>query len=311
MWFKNLQLYRLTTPFTLSPEQLHDQLEPHAFHPCGSQVPDTLGWVSPLGRTGTLLTHASGGCILICAKREERILPSTVVREEVEERALEIEDREGRKVRRKERLDLKDNVIQELMPRAFTRSSLHYAYLDTRDGWLVVDAGSPKRAEDLVSLLREALGTLPARPPEVVIAPSSVMTRWLEGEAIPNGFQLEDECELRDPESEGGVVRCKRQDLTAEEVLAHLKAGKRATRLSMSWEERIGCVIGEDLSVKRLRFLDLVQEAAAETEAEDEATRLDADFTIMTLELRRFIPALLELFGGENSEAYAPAALSA
>jgi len=308
MWFKNLQLYRLTTPFALSPEQLSEKLAGQAFRPCGSQEPATLGWVPPLGRQGSDLVHAANGCILLCARREERLLPSTVVREAVEERALEIEEREGRKVRRKERLDIKDNVMQELMPRAFVRSSLHYAYLDAPSGWLVVNAGSAKRAEELVSLLRESVGTLPARLPATVDAPNAVMTHWLAGESAPAGFELEDECELRDPDSDGGVVRCKRQDLTAEEIQAHLRAGKRAVRLAVSWEDRLSCVVAEELAVKRLRFLDLVQETAAEVEAEDEAARMDADFSIMTLELRRFIPALLALFGGEDAEAYTPGA---
>ncbi|MCF6239575.1 MAG: recombination-associated protein RdgC [Candidatus Marinimicrobia bacterium] len=300
MWFKNLRLYLLTKPFTLSAEALHDQLATKEFHPCGNISPFSYGWVSPLGKHGELLTHAANGYIMLCAQREEKVLPASVVREYVTEKVTAIEEEQARTVRRKERDQIKDEVLLDLLPRAFSRSTRTFAYLAPKDGWLVVDAASASQAEDLVSLLRESLGGLSAVLPSVNNSPAQALTQWLSNQAAPTGFVIEDQCELRDPKQEGGVVRCTRQDLAAEEVMSHLTAGKQVAKLALEWNERLSCILADDLTIQRLRFLDVIQEAAQEVEADDEAGLFDADFALMTLELARFIPALLEVFGGES-----------
>ena len=53
--------------------------------------------------------------------------------------------------------------------------------------------------------------------------------------------------------------------------------------------------------VKRLAFLDLLKEEA-EKSAEHADEQFDADFALMTGELSRFLPALLNALGGEVTE---------
>ena len=125
------------------------------------------------------------------------------------------------------------------------------------------------------------------------------MTRWLERGAAA-GFALGDECELKEPVDNGGIMRGKRIDLSGAEVKSHLDAGMQVAKLAVEWQERIGCILGDDLGIRRLRFLDLVMQEAADTEADDALARFDADFALMGMELARFIPAVIEAFGGED-----------
>jgi recombination associated protein RdgC len=298
MWFKNLQIYRLTEPFTLTPEGLHEALQQRPARECGKLESETLGWAPPLGRQGQLLTHAGGGCIMICAGRNEKLMPAAVVREQLAQKVEAIEEREQRKVGRKEQLDLRDQLMVDLLPQAFTKSTQTYAYIDTKGGWLLVDAASSKRAEALTSLLRETLGTLPLVPLDTNQSPTTIMTGWLQGRLPAREFRILDQCELREPVEEGGIVRCRRQSLSGSEIQAHLDAGKQAVQLALEWDERIAFVLGEDLALKRLKFLDIIQEEAADTEAEDAAARFDVDFTLMSLELGRLVPKLVDAFGG-------------
>lgn len=304
MWFKNLRLYRLTAPFDLSAEELHERLTPQAFRPCGTLAFSSYGWVPPLGRNGSMLSHTANGCHMICARKEEKILPTSMINELVSEKAADIEDQQMRKIRRKERENIRDEIIHQLLPQAFTRSNLTYAYIAPHDHWLVIDSSSLPKAESLLDLLRHSLGTLAVVPPAVQVSPEAMLTRWLGGKDVPPEIVLKDECELRDPVEEGSSIRCKRQDLAADEIQAHLEAGKRAVKLAIAWRERLLAVIGDDLSVKRLRFEDIVQEEAGAAEDGDEAARFDADFALMTLELKEFIGHLMGFFGGEDDRAY-------
>ena len=299
MWFKNIRAYRLTSPFTLNPEQLAEQLAQRAFTPCAKSQALALGWVPPLGGEDGELVHAAAGRMLVKLKREEKLLPSTVVRELLDEKVAEIETGQARKVYRKERLNLKDEIIQDCLPRAFTRSTSVYAYVDTRANWVFVDAASATRAEELLNLLRECIGTFPVLLPQVNSAPVAVMTGWLLHRNLPQDFELGQECELREPGEEGGVVRCRGVDLLSEEVETHLHAGKQVARLSLGWDERLQLVLAEDLCLRRLKFADELMKENEDIAEGDEAARMDADFALMADAIGTLQERILTLFGGE------------
>ncbi|AMK77206.1 MULTISPECIES: recombination-associated protein RdgC [Methylomonas] len=301
MWFKNLAVYRFTEPFTLDASALEQKLQQQPFRSCGSHDEFSFGWTAPLGRASDALVHANNGFLMLCGKKEEKVVPASVINEMLQERINEIEEREARKLPAKERSRIKDELIFELLPRAFSFSRKTYAYIDSQGGWLVVDAASAKKAEDMLSQLRKCLGSLPIVPLTATAKPASVMTQWLIDNTSPKDILIEDECELRSPEEEGSIIRCKRHDLALPEIKNHLDSGKQVIKLAMSWAERISFVLDESLAVKRLKFLDLIQEQAADIEAFDEVEQFDADFSIMTAELAQFLPRLLELFTAEGN----------
>jgi recombination associated protein RdgC len=303
MWFKNLALLRFTEPFALSATELEERLEQRRFRHCGSLDPASAGWCAPLGKDTFPLVHATNGFLMICLQKEEKILPASVVNEIVTERAAEIEEQRGAPVRRKEKDSIRDEVLQDLLPRAFSFSRRIYAYIDPKSGWLVVDSTSAKKTDELTGLLRQCLGSLPVVPFATRERPSAIMTQWLAENAPPPDVTLESECELRSPEEDGGIVRCRRHDLSAPEIQNHLEAGKEVIKLAVTWNDRLSLVLDEALAVKRLRFLDLVQEDAAEVDTDDPVERFDADFAVMSLELAAFLPRLADMFGGENLQA--------
>lgn len=303
MWFRNLTLYRFTQPFDLDPEALEEKLSAKPFRPLGNMEPAFTGWTEPLGKEGGQLVHTVGNCMLLCARKEEKIIPAAAVRELVELRAEEIEEREGRPVRAKERRELKETVLLEMIPQAFSKSSRQYAYIDRKQGWLVVDTATASRAEAFIDLLRECLDTFPVVPLHVEEAPDAILTEWLKQSAVPAAIQIEDECELRDLTEDGAIVRVRREDLFADEIRAHLDAGKRVTQLALSWNERVSFVLDEKFQLRRLRFQDAVLDEAGESTAETVAERFDADFALMSGEFSRFLPQLIELFGGQDKGA--------
>ncbi len=243
---------------------------------------------------------------MVCVQKEEKIVPASVVNEILSERVAEVEDRQGRPMRRKERDALRDEVMQDLLPRAFSHSRRTYAYIDPKGGWLVADSASAKKTEEIASLLRQCLGSLPVVPPATRERPSAIMTHWVMDADLPSDITLESECELRSPEEDGGIVRCRRHDLSAPEIQNHIEAGKEVIKLAITWNDRLSFVLDEAFGIKKLRFLDLVQEEAADIETSDPVERFDADFAIMSLELATFLPRFIELFGGENLQTKQP-----
>ena len=304
MWFRNARVFRFTKPFDITAEDLEEKLQADAFKPCGPQETMRQGWVPPLGKHGELLVHSANGYHLIALRKEEKILPGPVVKEAVEERAEAIELEQSRKVRRKEKDEIKEQVMLEMLPQAFSRNRRCYAYLAPKDGVLVVDAGSAKQAEDLASTLRKTLGSLPVRPPVVEQAPAFTFTGWLnETIDLPATIELGNECELKDPSEDGGVVRCKGLDLKADEIRNHLETGMQVTKLAVTWDNNVHLVLDEELGIRRLKFGETLQEQLDDVDVDDAVAKFDVAFTIMTLELSRMIPGLLEALGGEDRSA--------
>ncbi|SDJ54543.1 recombination-associated protein RdgC [Microbulbifer yueqingensis] len=302
MWFKNLRVYRLTKEFDLTAEKLNELLEPGLFVPCGSQDAARYGWVPPLGRHGSELVHSTNGYLMVCAKKQEKVLPAGVINEKVEEMAQAISQKEGRQVGRKERQNLKDEVLMEMRPKAFARSRLQYAYIAPRDGWVVVDAASASAAEELLENLREAISSLAVVPLAAKNLPQQAMTHWLHAPETPAHFEFGHECELRDPKDSGSVIRCKNQDLCAEEIHNHLVAGMQVHKLGLTWRGGVEFIVDDQLSLKRVKFSDELIEKADSADADNAAQRFDADFSVMTLEISALLTDLLAAFGGANTE---------
>jgi recombination associated protein RdgC len=300
MWFKNLRIYRLTKDIDLSPETLEAALAEQNFNPCANMDFSKYGWVPPLGKNSELYTHSCSGYVMICARKQEKILPPAAINEVVEEKVLDFEQEQTRSIYRKEKRTIKEDVIHSLLPRALTRSYLVYAYFDPGNKLLIIDSGSANKAEEFMDHLRATLGSLPVVPLKCHGDAASIMTHWLQ-ETTPDTFELDNECELQNPRESKNIIRCKNQELESTEILNHLKAGKRVTQLAMCWRDAIRFILSDDFSIKRLRFEEIIQEQA-EGEADDRATQFDQDFAVMVLQLHEFIKELLEEFGGIEKE---------
>ena len=296
MWFKNLRVYRFTQDIDLKQETLEEALAEQAFKPCTNLDFSRTGWVSPLGRDSAMLTHSAGGYTMFCARKQEKILPPAAVNELVEEKVAAFEAEQARTIYRKEKRTLKEDVVHTLLPRALTRSALTYAYIDTKQKLLVIDTASSSKAEELLDHLRATLGSLPVVPLSCHGDAANIMTHWLK-DGLPDHLELDDECELQNPRESKNIVRCKNQELESAEIASHLKAGKRVIQLGLIWRGAIRFILNEDLSIKRMRFEEIVQEQA-ETEAVDRVTQFDQDFAVMSLQLHQLIKELLQEFGG-------------
>jgi recombination associated protein RdgC len=298
MFFRNLTLFRFSPAVAEDLKRLDEALAEHRLRPCGPLEMSTRGFVPPVGRgEEAALTHAVNACTLVTVGGEDKLLPAAVVNDELQRKVQKIAEEEGRKVGGRERKRIKEDLLNELLPRAFVRNSRTSAYVDRKHGWLVLDTASRKSAENALTQIREALGSFPAVPLAPEEGPRVLMTDWLANGNLPAGLALGDECELRDPATAtGAIAKCRRQDLDADEVKEHLRNGKQVFQLGLVFDERISFVLGEDLVLRKLKFLDVVLDELGDSH-QDAAAEMDASFALLTLELERLLAKLEEWFG--------------
>ena len=299
LWFKNLMVYRLSREVTLSADEMEKQLSAFTFTPCGSQDMAKTGWVSPMGSHSEDLTHSANGQILICARKEEKILPTPVVKQALEAKISKLEAEQHRKLKKTEKDSLKDEVLHTLLPRAFSRFSQTFLWIDTVNGLIMIDCASAKKAEDTLALLRKSLGSLPVVPLTLEKPIELTLTEWVRAGELPAGFTLMEEAELKALLEDGGVIRCKKQELVTDEIAVHIEAGKMVTKLALDWQERVQLLLADDGSLKRLKFADALRDQNDDIDRDDPAARFDADFILMTSELAALIANVIEALGGE------------
>lgn len=307
MWFKSLHLYRLHAASAVAVEQLAEQMACYTTKPLGNADARRIGWAAPAGRLGGgQLVHELQGHRLLSALRQERLLPASVVKEEVDEQVADIEAREGRKVTRKEKTALKEQVTEALLPRAFVRQQKIDMWWDTERNLIGINAASRSRAEDVLDLLRETLGSLKATPLSSQTLPIRAMTTWLGDPASrPTDLHLLDGVELK-AKGDDGVVRARQVDLDSDEMQQLLESGRQASKLALGIEGQLTFMLHDDLALKSLRFGDaLIEEADHADDGDDALARLETDFVLMAGSMRDSVARLIEWLGGENQQEVA------
>jgi recombination associated protein RdgC len=292
MWFRNLQILRFDPAATLEGDAFSQQLRTEGFQPCTSLARESRGWIPPRG--DDRLVCAMHGQWLVALGVEQKLLPASVVRQTVEARAAELERRMGVKPGRKRLRELKDEVTDELLPRAFSRYRTTFAWIDPEHGWLVIDAASPKKSGEFLEVLRKSLDEFPFAPLETKRAPAAAMTEWLTAGDAPPGFSIDRDCELQSPLEERATVRYANHVLTeTAEIRNHIAAGKAPTKLALTWRDRVSFVLTDKLEVKRVKLVD-VATTENDGEADNAEERFEADFVLMTGLLDRFLSELAE-----------------
>ncbi|HEU0153131.1 MAG TPA: recombination-associated protein RdgC [Arenimonas sp.] len=292
MFFRNLTFFRFPTTVAKSLVELDARLEECRLKPVGPSELMSRGFIPPFGRDAEAMSHRVGDAIWITLGGEDRLLPGAVVNDELGKRIAAMEEKEGRKLGGRARKRLKEDLVMELLPRAFVRPVQTNATLDLQHGFIAVDASSKKAAESVVSELRHALGSFPALPLNAEVSARAVLTGWIAGEPLPAGLVLGDECELKDPIDGGAVVKCQRQELLCDEIKKHLESGKQVSKLALVLDDHVSFVLGDDLVVRKLKFLDGVVDQLEGTERDGLHAELDARYALMAGELKRLFAVL-------------------
>lgn len=303
MWFKAASLFQIENKFEHTPESLHEKLLEKPFTPCSRRQLESFGWVPPMGEDFELLVHASSGFMLIKARREERILPGSVITEHMQERIRVLEQKVDRKIRGREKLEIRDNVVMELTSQAFTRSTYDQILIMPAQGLLIVDSASAKKVDQCTSFLRETLGSLYITPVQTATDPSKLFTRWFKGtRKPPSDLKLGDECVLQDEDNIAGIVRCNKQDLASDEIRALSTQGKQVIKIAIESAETVSFVLDNEFVFSKIKFLDTAETDDSDLADLDPASVFDANMTLMALQFSTLFPKIIEAFGGMATE---------
>lgn len=321
MWFKQIQLFQLKDKIAYNAAELATKLKRFRFRPCPPNLPRSLGWASPTVQATDMITlptdnlsdelihhgpivHAGNHCLMICLQMEEKILPASVIRHKARERIREIEMTEQRKLFGKEKQAIKEDIYQMLMPQAFGKISRVYAYIDTKNHWLIVNTVSTKKTEVFLSFFKNTFKDVELDPiPHKKI--STLMADWLQHNRVPTGLTIENTAVFQDPNNTKRIIRCQQQDLFAPSIQGVLKEGCEVHRMQFTWNDQITFTLKDDFSLRSLKYQDavieLANESAEEHSAESKEEQFEADFMIMTESVGKLLHDLIDVLGTKKT----------
>ena len=288
MWFKQAQFFNLEMKSSFTKEKLEGWLEQLPFTSCPPKLPFSQGWVSPTEEEDDPLVHSVSDFLLICLQTEAKLVPTKIIRQKLIEQIKKVEATEDRKVSNKEKYALKQEIYSSLLSQAFSVIYRDYAFIDTKNGWLILNTNSPKYTENFTNFFKRSVNSKLVHPE--LKKPSPILTGWLLNNNHPKSIHIEDSCVLQDPKRPERTIRIQRQDLSANFIQALLKNNLEIAQMKMTWDDKVTFVLKNDFALQSLQYSDSI----IEKDSEDKSFK--ADFLIMSGVVTQIFQELLKVF---------------
>lgn len=158
----------------------------------------------PVVLDGDLAQSVPGGWALRF-RMDTKVVPASKVASELKIRVAAINEATGRKPGKKEKQELKSEIIHDLLPRAFSRPSAATVVFSEKTGRLYVNNGSQKICDRLMTVLVDSMASLKTSTLHVSEPKSGLTTRlaaWLQedDEEAFGGLAPRDEVVLKGTE---------------------------------------------------------------------------------------------------------------
>lgn len=296
--FKGALIYRIDRWDRPALADLETRLGAARFVECGATQPESSGWVEPRNEKHAAMIESVGGQLILKLCTETKAVPGSVIKTQLDERLDVIAQQTGHRPKGKAAKEIKDEIVLDLLPRAFAKRTSTLIWIDPTQNRVLIGTGSTKKADGVATRLIELLGGgLALSLINTELSPATAMAHWLSSKEPPQGFSIDRECELKQPDAEKSTVRYARHTLDIDEVGEHIRQGKRPTQLALTWAGRVSFVLTETLALKKIQLLDVVLESARQTSQPDD-NGFDADVALTTGELRPLITDLIDALGG-------------
>jgi recombination associated protein RdgC len=300
--FKNALVYSIDQWEPPTQAEIERRLDSARFTACRPTEPESAGWVEPRGEKHSALLESIGGQLILKLCTETRPVPGGVVKDQLNARLEKIEAETGRRPKGKASREIKEEIVHELLPRAFPKRSTTLVWIDLARRRVLIGAASSKKVDAVATRLVQLFGGLRLAPLQTALSPATAMAAWLSDKQAPAGFSVDRECELKQPDSEKSLVRYARHPLEIDEVGEHIKQGKLPVQLAMTWNGRVSFALTDVLALKKIKLLDVVLEDKGSPAGGTDGG-FDADVAITTGELQQLLGDLVDALGGPLAKA--------
>ena len=294
MFFKTATLFQLKEAVDF--DKLEAALPNFPLKEVGSQEAFSFGSM-PLIRNSETWSLRSNDCLLMRFGKEEKSLPSAVVREALEVKVAQIELLEGRKVGRKEKADMKEELIFTMRPTAYAKRSDVWMHIDSKAGFIAIYSTSANMIEQAFKHLQTMLGSFPMMPLQAQVSPSATMAHWLLINDLPASLETGATCDIQEPQTmDKAKIAFTNLEPLSDDVTRHLQQGMNVKSLALRWTDKLSFVLHDDLTIRKIKWDDAIKEAAFNDSQGGGLSDMDANFALASLTTHEFFTSLCAWF---------------
>jgi recombination associated protein RdgC len=291
--FKALYVNKFDNDFTI--DNITTAIATRAYKPCTAMQAQSSGFSAVLGDD---LTRTVGELIAFAFTKEVKSIPASALRVMLKERITADEQLLGVKLSKKRKAELSADLQVELLPRALPKLTYVQGYIDLTNKLIALDTTSNTLAEDIISTLRKATGSLLSYPlistnaNDELINLQAVLTRWLsDDKALPDCFTYGENVKLESQVGESVVI--KNYAIAAPEVRSYLDLGLLVTELGLVYNDSIAFGISVNQNLSKLLSL-LVTEPDPDADELSAEEQFDSDLILIAAQHRELFSALTD-----------------
>ncbi len=292
MLFKQVQLFSFNKSFPRQLSSLLPKLQPLLFKTCPPSFASSFGWIPPTKEKDASLIYQLDHYVLLNIQFEEKVLPSGVIRKELDHKITELQNKEDRKIYSKEKKTLRDEITMTLLPRAFTQLSQAYACVDTKNNWLILSTLQAEKTKSILSMFKKCFD-MDVAPLKLKKIPY-ILTEWIKTNNYPDNIEILDSCLLQDPNQVKRSIRAQSQDIFSAPMQSLIDSGLEAKQLQLRWQNALRFTITEQMHLKNLRYEDQVAADIDEASSESALDRFNTDFLMIVKTLEPLFMTLIE-----------------
>lgn len=300
MLFKQAQLFSLNKALPKQLSSLLPKMEPLLFKSCPPSFTSSHGWIAPTTGQDASLVYSMDHYVLFNIQFEEKVLPTGVIRKELDNKVNELQSKEDRKIYSKEKKTLRDEITMTLLPRAFTQLSQVYACVDTKNNWLILNSLQAEKTKSILSTFKKCFD-VDATPLKLKKIPY-ILTQWIKTNEWPDNIEILDSCFLQDPNQVKRSIRSQAQDIFSSPIQALIDSGLEVKQLQLCWQDALRFTLTEHMHLKNLRYEDQIANDADEAASESALDRFNTDFMMMVKTLEPLFFCLIESFTESSSD---------
>lgn len=301
MWFKNARIYTIALDNSLksifnNETLLNDKIQAACFKPTTQMELSSCGFSPILGRNTEAFIFSHEHNHFLRFTEENKLLPTSIINQVLADE-IDLKEQElNRPLKKSEKQALKIALINKMMAQAFTTRRESFLWINSQFGFVAVSVSSTKRAEAAISILRKALGSFPAKALQPRCVIEDRLTSYIAKKDLPNFFNLGTDAVFKSNDDMGSTVRVSKDDLTSNEVLNHIKAGKMVTELQLDYNNAAQFVITSDLGLKRININDLFLEKNMPQSTDNKLADLQATIILESTILTELISKIFKAF---------------
>jgi len=263
-------------------------------------IPGKIGFGWQLMRDDNPVITVGSNHLIVCDK-QEKLLPASVINQELKRRIAQIETEQGYKVGKKMKRDLKEQITEELYVKAFTVSKFYNVWINTDHDLMCIETTSESVADNVMSQLIKDLDWRGNR--FVTNRPADFLMRQLilSDDSSVGNFSLGASCVLQDRDENGKKITYENESLNSGVVSNYVMEGKKPVKLEVMIDGG-ECIftIDNNYVISKITLPDIV-ENRSDFDTDDDY--FDNQFAISAGQCIGIINALIETLDSEESES--------